>query len=305
MPFPRGNFFPIEVTETDKDYEVKIAPGEKERAKKIPGRRWDPQRTRWVYPKTAACYRRLKREFERDAAKFNIRKPPVKRTPPPPPAASTQEEVIIEEYQDKPKKPSIALVRDQLEGLDEGVSTILSIVDNVEKLTRKTQRLVEGAYQTSESGTESKIDLTDRTNLQNLEQMLKELAFRMSGDPSFKVWMREMEPVLYPREFVESTHEEIKRNLQQMLGLDGSVRYRFADVVSRLLQRKDLLPMDSVPRVPYVLRAMNDHRNRFAHALRHDFSDAERLSRSIIYLFNLALVWNYVASEPIDESGVA
>lgn len=289
MPFSRGNFFPIEVTETEKDYEVKISPGEKERAKKIPGRRWDPQRTRWVYPKTSTCYRALKREFESDAAIFDLKEPAAKRPTRPARADSAPQERTL---------------RERLEDLDEGVRTILSIVDNVEKSTRETQKLVEGAHRPSESRTGGEIDLTERTNLQNLEQMLKELAFRMSGDPSFKVWMREMEPVLYPREFVESTHEEIKRNLQQMLGLDGSARYRFADVVSRLLQREDLLPMDSVPRVPYVLRAMNDHRNRFAHARRHDFSEAERLTRSIIYLFNLALVWPHVASEPIDDGNL-
>ena len=81
MQYPRGNFFPIEVTETDKDYAVKIAPGEKERAKKIPGRRWDPKRTRWVYPKTTACYRALKQEFGRDAAIFELAEPASKRLP--------------------------------------------------------------------------------------------------------------------------------------------------------------------------------------------------------------------------------
>ncbi len=289
MQFSRGSFFPIEVTETEEDYEVKIAPGQKERAKKIPGRRWDPGRTRWVYPKTIPSYRELRKEFKRDAAVFDLREPASKRLPPPAPADSPREKITV---------------RKRLEDLDEGVKTILSLVDNVEKSTRKTQKLVEGAYQPSESRTDSEIDLSERTNLQNLENMVKELAYQVSKDPSFKVWMREMEPILYPREFVESTHEEIKRNLQQMLGVEGSGRYSFPELVSRL-RDEDLLPMGSVPRAAYVLRAMNDHRNRFAHARRYDFSDAERLSRSIIYLFNLALVWNYVASEPIDESGVA
>jgi len=285
MQIPRGNFFPIEVTETEEDYEVKIAPGEKERAKKIPGRRWDPPRTRWVYPKTLPTYRALRKEFKRDAAIFDLREPASKRPPTPSPPVST------------PDKPT---VRKRLDDLDEGVRTILSIVDNVEKSTRTTQKLVEGAFQTSESRTESEIDLTDRKNLQNLENMLKELAYRVSRDPSFKVWMREMEPIMYPREFVESTHEEIKRNLQQMLGVEGSPRFPFPELISRL-QGENLLPEGSAPRTAYVLRAMNDHRNRFAHARRYDFSEAERLTRSIIYLFNLALVWNHVASEPIDD----
>lgn len=288
MQFPRGNFFPIEVTETAEDYEVKIAPGEKERAKKIPGRRWDPGRTRWVYPKTIRSYRALRKEFQRDAAVFELREPAPKRVPAPAPPVST------------PDEPT---VRKRLEDLDEGVRTILSIVDNVEKSARATQRLVEGAYPTSESKTDGEIDLTDRTNLQDLERTLKKLACQVSDDPSFEVWMREMEPLRYPREFVESTHEEIKRNLQQMLGVGGSGRYPFPELVSRL-QGEDLLPASPVPKPAYVLRAMNDHRNRFAHARRHNFSNEERLTRSIIYLFNLALVWNYVASEPIDESGV-
>ena len=285
MQYPRGKFFRIEVTETEEDYEVKIAAGERERAKKIPGRRWDTQRKRWVYPKTMACYRALEREFKRDDAKFNIRKPPIRRTPPPAPVDSLPDEPTVQK---------------RLEDLDEGVNTLLSIVNNVEKSTRKTQKLVESVYQPSGSGNDCEIDLTERTNLQNLEKMLKELAYQVSGDPSFKVWMREMEPILYPREFVESTHEEIKRNLQEMLGEGGSRRYRFPQIVSKLLE-EGLLPRGSAPKASYVLRAMNDHRNHIAHARRFDISDADRLTRSIIYLFNLALVWNHVASEPIDD----
>ena len=179
-----------------------------------------------MYPKTIPSYRELRKEFKRDAAVFDLREPASKRLPPPAPADSPREELTV---------------RKRLEDLDEGVKTILSLVDNVEKSTRKTQKLVEGAYQPSESRTDSEIDLSERTNLQNLENMVKELAFQVSKDPSFKVWMREMEPILYPREFVESTHEEIKRNLQQMLGVEGSGRYSFPELVSRL-RDEDLLP---------------------------------------------------------------
>lgn len=298
MPFSRGNFFPIEVTETDKDYEVKIAPGEKERAKKIPGRRWDPQRTRWVYPKTTACYQRLRREFERDAAKFNLRKPPIKRTPPPAPVDSGQDEFNTEEYQDNSKKSSISSVRDRLEGLDESVKTILSIVNNVEKSARQTQSLVEHAYLPSESRTDGDIDLTDRSNLQNLEAMLKELAFQASGDPSFKVWMRGLEPILNSDKFVMSTHNELLSNIRQMVGIVDSPRRSFPEIVSRLRSER-LLPVTRDLNVPQMLMAMNHHRNRFAHPV--EFSDADRMTRSIIYLFNLALIWNHVASEPIDD----
>lgn len=298
MQYSRGSFFPIEVTETDKDYEVKIAPGEKERAKKIPGRRWDPQRTRWVFPKTTACYRRLRREFQRDAAKFNIRKPPVRPTPPPPPVDSRQDEFAPEEVQDKSRKPSDPSVRDRLEGLDESVKTILSIVNNVEKSARQTQSLVEDAYLPSETRTGADIDLTERANLKNLEAMLKQLACQVSGDPSFKIWIRDLEPVLNSDKFVMSTHNEISNNLRQMVGIIDSPRFSFPDIVSRL-RSQHLLPVTRDLNVPQMLMAMNHHRNRFAHPV--EFSDADRLTRSIIYLFNLALVWNHVASEPIDD----
>ena len=301
MQYPRPNFFPIEVTETKEDYEVKIAPGEKERAKKIPGRRWDPQRTRWVYPKTTACYRRLRREFQRDAAKFDIRKPPVKPTPPPAPVDARQDEPIPGERQDQSKKLSASSVRDRLEGLDESVKTILSIVNNVEKSARQTQSLVEDAYLPSETRTDGDVDLTERANLKNLEAMLKELACQVSGDPSFRIWMRDLEPVLISDRFVMSTHNEISNNLRQMVGIIDSPRFSFPDIVSRL-RSQHLLPVTRDLNVPQMLMAMNHHRNRFAHPV--DFSDPDRLTRSIIYLFNLALVWNHVASEPIDDDNL-
>ncbi len=234
-----------------------------------------------------ACYRALEREFKRDAKPFDI-KPPIERTEPLAPVDSPPDEPTVQK---------------RLEDLDEGVKTLLSIVDNVEKSARKTQSLVEGAFEPSESRSDGEVDLTERTNLRDLEKMLKELAFQVSGDPSFKVWMREMEPIMYPREFVESTHEEIRGNIRQMLGVEGRDRSSFPEYVSRL-QAVGLLPTGSVPKPSWVLLSMNDHRNRIAHARRVEMSDEERFARSIIYLFNLALVWNYVASEPIDESEI-
>ena len=57
----------IEINETDNEYLLKIPPWQKERAKEIDGRRWDPERKVWVYPRTPQIYRALLTEFGDDS----------------------------------------------------------------------------------------------------------------------------------------------------------------------------------------------------------------------------------------------
>lgn len=53
----------IRLEETQSEYLLQISISQKERAKKIPGRRWDPDRVRWVYPKTRETLSAILKEF--------------------------------------------------------------------------------------------------------------------------------------------------------------------------------------------------------------------------------------------------
>jgi hypothetical protein len=56
----------VEISETNTEFLVSLHASQKERAKTIPGYRWDRERRSWVYPKTARVYDGLIAEFGDD-----------------------------------------------------------------------------------------------------------------------------------------------------------------------------------------------------------------------------------------------
>ena len=66
----------IKLEETTTELLLFIPFNQKERAKAIDGRRWDPKRKCWTYPKTARIYDALIAEFGDDLLSIDIRRPP-------------------------------------------------------------------------------------------------------------------------------------------------------------------------------------------------------------------------------------
>ncbi len=56
----------VDITETETEFFLSINASQKDRAKAIPGYRWDHERVRWVYPRTARVYDALLAEFGDD-----------------------------------------------------------------------------------------------------------------------------------------------------------------------------------------------------------------------------------------------
>lgn len=66
----------IHVTESDKFYLVKFStPLLRDRAKKIPGRKYDPDKRIWYWKKSTEAFNELKKEFKDDANSFVIKAP--------------------------------------------------------------------------------------------------------------------------------------------------------------------------------------------------------------------------------------
>lgn len=304
MPFSSSSSggFPIEVTEDSENFMVRIPAGQKERASMIPGRRWNPQIKRWVYPKTTTCYEALKEQFKRDAAVFDIRKPPSKRLPTPAPQ-EPESDPGMEEWRDLTEKTSI--IHEKFGAMEEQIAALLSVVQSVDQNTQQLlQRQPEEDPSSEEAVTPSEapptsLSLTERNSLQILESTLKLLAFATAEkDVSFVKWIANLQPMIRPQRFVTETHEKLKSELAKILGIEDHQPERFNDLVGRC-REQHLLSTAQRLNVPQVLYAMNQHRNRFGHP--EGLTDSEQLSRSIIYLLNLALIWPHVASEPVDE----
>jgi hypothetical protein len=70
-----GTRHPVELRESDGEMLLFIHASQKERAKRIDGRRWDPGRCCWVYPKTANCYDAIIGEFGDDMTPCQVERP--------------------------------------------------------------------------------------------------------------------------------------------------------------------------------------------------------------------------------------
>jgi hypothetical protein len=300
----RANPFPIEVTENEWQFMVRIPASQKERASRIPGRRWNPEIERWVYPKTTTTYDALTEEFKRDASVFEIRKPASKRLPKPV-AQPDEDDQSLEEWKDLNEKTSE--IHEKFNSLDERISTILESVRAVESLTRETQDMVKAGSGSDDEAPEQPmagpraLEPSNRDDLKIMQKALVQVAIATSDhDQSFSGWIGKHEPLLLPDKFVTATHEKLKESIAQILGEADYENADFIDLVHGLKQGTVMgLDFRENRRIGNLLFAMNQHRNRFSH--QNGFTEPERLSRSIIYLFNLALVWPHVASEPVEE----
>ena len=291
--------FPIEVTENEWQFMVRIPASQKERASKIPGRRWNPEIERWIYPKTVTTYETLTDEFKRDASVFDIRKPPSRRLPKPenPP---DEEDQSLEEWKGLNEKTSE--IHEKFNGLEEQIAAILGTVRTVESIAHETQNLLKSRQDSSTvqeqepPAVRQALDLSEGQDLKIMERSLVTLAFVASGrDQSFAKWISNYKPMFQPHEFVADTHEKIKGAIAGIVGEPNYRKEGFHELMQKLKAR-DVIE----PSLIYLLLAMNQHRNRFGHS--ENFTESERLTRSIIYLFNLALVWPHIASEPVEDN---
>jgi len=178
----------------------------------------------------------------------------------------------------------------------------------VEDLSRATQDLVKERPGSNQAAPEEPkvgqhaLDPSNRDDLKIMQKAMILLAFAASGnDQSFAGWIAKHEPLLLPDKFVTATHEKLKASIAQILGESDYEKADFIEMIHSLKQGTVMgLDFRENKRIGNLLFAMNQHRNRFSH--QSGFTEPERLSRSIIYLFNLALVWPHVASEPIEET---
>ncbi len=81
-PYDDGYFIgPIIVTENASNFKVKCHYADRELAKSIEGRRWNPSEKQWIYPKTKKIFDELKKVFEKkcnlnpEICKFEINEP--------------------------------------------------------------------------------------------------------------------------------------------------------------------------------------------------------------------------------------
>lgn len=115
----------IYVTETDDEYLVSIPINEKERAKSIQGRRWDPERKVWVYPKTPKILEQLIAEFGDENSKIMVEIPGKEKQSTSHTAEQRDEANLLQKLLNEIKKTEQA--RPQQSDTDEYITQISSL----------------------------------------------------------------------------------------------------------------------------------------------------------------------------------
>ena len=281
----------IEVTETYDAYLVKIHPNDRWRAKRIVGRQWDWRRERWVYPKSKGSFEALSEEFGNDAVLFAIDEPRVRSDRP----AARPSDPALEDWHESGAIDDGGEA-DAFAQLAAGLESMCDAIRGVERSNGQIRTLLENEYAKATSSEDEAADGATEPSV--VEAAVKALAVSAAGDdPSFREWLSGLNPILDPFGFVTRTHEILKTALVEFGGDRRDGRRTFGTVVADL-RDKGLLRRSPL-NVPQALFAMTEHRNWFAHPP-PDGIESEKVARSLIYLLNLALVWQLV-SAPVDE----
>jgi len=312
---------PVVITESPNHFLVRISSEIAESARKIPGRQWDGNRKMWVFPKDAATFDALEAEFKAVADVFAIRRPHIGDTSPPKSNSNAASEMSLESPKTEEEFEEHLTVVAQHEPDDgQGIESLYRVLLGMQEGMAEHQRMLEVVIQKNDELTErlagldfpkhpkSKeiqivkeapelLDLTKTADLKLLEKALIGVAFVTCGrDQTFMNWAMRHEPVLKPFEFVHTTHELLKQQLEKIAGWGPEAA--FWELVD-FIRKEELIFCDrSDPiQVFHILGAMNAMRKVFGHP-RTSIGEAERMTRSILYLMNLALVWRRVM---VDE----
>lgn len=310
---------PIEVLQDDNHFLVRIHPENRDRAKKIAGRQWDGERRAWVYPKDLNTYNALVAEFQADADTFDIRRPKTKRPAglkPPPEELDTDEseEQLLDELRslgDLGEKQG--MIQDELVQIHQMLESISDIAIDQRRYLKEfqeyqdeTTKMLRSINSQAKEKVKTEIvevipenlDLDKRKHLALMEQALVAIAYNTSGkNESFLKWMQSHPLLERPVEFVNTTHELIKVQLENIVG-ETNPGVSFYDLINQAKRENMIFSSryDTVKIFPTLFN-LNDIRNRFAHA-RGVFHQYEKWTRSILYLMNLALIWPKIMMEP-------
>jgi len=298
---------PIEIQETANQYLVKIPPEFNQRARNITGRRWNPELEAWVYPRSLECYEAIQAEFQNDADFFNI-------SPPSNPTNTNEEEIGDDSLSSEPNDHSEELpenndsspegIQGQIDEMHEKINMILAHLSHTNepsKHPRPTQEEQNSNLKADEPTNSADFKTHEKSDLDLnlLEKSLILIAFSASGnDPSFANWLNEVRPLCLPSDFISKTHEKIKESLADSINIPDYRNITFIDVI-KACREKQIFDTTRHKDVFNTLHFLNKTRNIFSHPPK-GFGESERVTRSIIYLLNLALIWQDVASEPVD-----
>lgn len=306
---------PLVLTEAPKHFLARLPTDAGERAHRIPGRQWDGIRKMWIFPKTVEVFKALQAEFKSDADVFAIKEPERgvgAQVDPFESEEGGEPDALEDELTNIAQEAPIGVtgsdpISRALQGIHDGVTEQQKILQDL--LTKQediAERLTELEAAPNAASKEIRVvkelpgllDLSKTADVALFEKAQISVAFVTSGrDQNLMNWLVKQKPMRMPMDFVSSTHELIKTQLETIAGIGGP-ETNFWDLVKHIREERLIYcqPFEPV-QVFYVLGAMNSIRRQFAHP-RNLVGEGEKMARSILYLMNLAMIWSRIM---VDE----
>ena len=270
-----------EVTQDERNYYIRIAARDRERAKRIPGRRWDPETVKWVCPRTEAAYFAIQQEFQRLGDRIEIEPPPTPRALPAEPTADTE-----------PSTPPEWA--ENLSGLPDDLQDLRGqTAANAETLVRilKDQQAILERLAAPESVPEP----PEPDDATAFSRYLRRIAVAAAGhDPSFVQLTQSFDIAAAPVDCVVTAHKRIVASLREFTGeTDENIG------AQELIESAKQKGYWTENWVAGALHAMRHLRNSLNHK---EVNSDESVAMAALYLLNLTRVWPYFASEqPPDD----
>ena len=274
-----------EVTEDRHNYYIRIGANDRERAKRIPGRVWDPSVRKWICPRTPAAHDAICREFVRSGDLVKISAPPrfansssgepAKEKSKAPPVWAKDLAGLPSELEDL--KAQSAANAETLERILDSQRTLINIIPTPEhvRVPPEPEAMVFSRY-------------------------LRTIVLSAAGDdPSLAALIEEsFDIVSGPLEWVQRVHQRVDKSLREFVG-ETDPHTKFPGLVDRA-ENLRLFPERAPIRIARALKTMNHLRNLLVH---EPISQELRVPVATLYFVNLAVVWPYFAFEQPPEGG--
>ena len=270
------------ISEDGQNYYIQIHAEDRERAKRIPGRRWDPISKVWVCPRTPDTYAAIQSEFKHPGDLVEI------STPSPASAKSTP----VAKRSESGACPVWA------EGLTNMPNEIEGLAAQSAAITETVNRILETVERPPTSTEPSNLDESEASATFSFQ--LRKIALSATkDDPSLSALLDDSFDIeMAPVELVMQMHEHVKICLREFVGTSDQ-RTRIPDLIDIAEHRKVFVETAPVRIAPTLIH-MNRLRNLLAHP-NESLTPELRTPIAILYVVNLSLVWPYFASEQMPE----
>ena len=235
----------IVITQTQEEYFLKIPAWQKDRAKGIEGYRWNPERKRWVYPRTRRTYNALVSEFWDDLSpSYNFSRP-------------------------MPRKPE-----------DNGFEKDIALYDTIkeyEKTIAKQKREIQGLMEQVEDLEEKVVSNSTESSVTiDRYEVIKEVALECLGnDP---VFVDEVRKLTINHDLPGNIVKVFENHLKQVFQPDKA-KSNFFNLID-IYQYSDEAPDEDDISMLHLIRKQ---RNISMHEDSQD--DRTRMARAIFCLF--------------------